>query len=292
MTTKLFACTELAQSIRNQCKTEAENFSSQNGRQPCLAVVLVGDDPASAVYVGMKSKACAEAGVLAKDIKLAADTGQSELEKIVAELNSDDSVDGILVQSPLPDQLNEQKIHRLIRADKDVDCFTPENVGALNTDARKSMQQGLVPCTPAGVMEVLFANDVEIAGKNAVVIGRSNIVGKPMAQMLLAHNATVTICHSRTKDLAKVCAQADILVAAVGKPELVTKEFIKKGAVVMDVGVNRVERDNKAVLLGDVKRDDALGTAALLTPVPKGIGPMTIAMLIRNTVRAARNRNS
>lgn len=290
METKIYPCQELADSILITTQKSAEQYAQKFGRPPQLTVVLVGEDPASKIYVEKKGETCRKFSVAARDIRLPADISQGELEKTIRDLNADEGVDGILVQSPLPKNLDEKRVQALILPTKDVDCFHPENVGQLMIDAGKALKSGMVPCTPAGVMEVLRANQVQVEGAHAVVIGRSNIVGKPMALMLQSANATVTMCHSRTKDIAKVCRGADILVAAIGKAKFVGKDFVKPGAVLIDVGINRILVNGKAKVVGDIDADAVAGIASLLTPVPKGIGPMTIALLIRNTVRAAQNR--
>lgn len=249
------------------------------GVMPHLAVVLVGENPASQVYVRNKENACKKAGIRSTVIRLPEDCGQKELERVVSELNADESVHGILVQLPLPDDIDEQSVLRLIDPDKDVDGFHPMNAGRL-----MSGQRGFVPCTPLGVMRMLEAYDIPIEGRRAVIIGRSNIVGKPMALLLLGRSATVTICHSKTRNLAEITRQADILVAAVGRAGFVTEEMVKPGAVVIDVGINRVN----GALAGDVAPEVAQ-TAGYLTPVPGGVGQMTIAMLLHNTLDAAQS---
>ena len=251
------------------------------GVTPHLAVVLVGEDPASQVYVRNKENGCIKAGIRSTVIRLEEDCTQQELEETVKRLNADASVDGILVQLPLPKHLNEASVLRLIDPDKDVDGFHAMNSGRLMNG-----QPGFVPCTPLGVMKLLEAYGIDTAGKHAVVIGRSNIVGKPMAMLLLRANATVTICHSRTQNLADITRQADILVAAVGRANFVTADMVKAGAAVIDVGINRV--DGKIV--GDVDFDAVSGVAGYITPVPGGVGQMTIAMLLANTLDAAAKR--
>lgn len=251
------------------------------GVTPHLAVVLVGEDPASQVYVRNKENGCIKAGIRSTVIRLEEDCTQQELEETVKRLNADASVDGILVQLPLPKHLNEASVLRLIDPDKDVDGFHAMNSGRLMNG-----QPGFVPCTPLGVMKLLEAYGIDPAGKHAVVIGRSNIVGKPMAMLLLRANATVTICHSRTQNLADITRQADILVAAVGRANFVTADMVKPGAAVIDVGINRV--DGKIV--GDVDFDAVSGVAGYITPVPGGVGQMTIAMLLANTLDAAAKR--
>lgn len=258
-------------------------------QQPGLAVVLVGDDPASQVYVGAKGKACVEAGIASFEHRRPADITQSDLLALIETLNQDNTVDGILVQLPLPDHLDSLAVIDAIAPEKDVDGFHVINAGKLATG-----QDAMVPCTPFGCMMMIKTQLGDLSGKHAVVVGRSNIVGKPMAQLLLAANATVTIAHSRTADLAKVCASADILVAAVGRPEMVKADWIKPGATVIDVGINRIpapERGpGKTRLVGDVAFDEAAEIAGAITPVPGGVGPMTIACLLRNTIVAAHRR--
>ena len=269
--------------LRGKIAAEVGRLKSAHGVVPGIAVVLVGQDPASEVYVRTKSKAVAEAGMRAIDRKLPATTGEAELLSLVAELNADPAVNGILVQLPLPPQIDSQKVIAAIDPAKDVDGFHPINVGRL-----ASGLPSLVPCTPFGC--VLLAKTVHksLAGMEAVVIGRSNIVGKPVAQLLLAENATVTIAHSKTRDLPSVCRRADILVAAIGRPEMVRGEWIKKGATVIDVGINRVPGEGgKSRIVGDVAYAEASQVAGAITPVPGGVGPMTIACLLLNTLRAA-----
>ncbi len=250
------------------------------GIEPCLAVILVGDDPASQVYVRKKKEKCAELGIRSLEFTLPAETKQEELLALIAKLNSDPGVHGILCQLPLPKHLDEQTIVRAVRPEKDVDGFTCR----ISADAERD----LMPCTPAGVMEMLRYAGISVAGKRCCVVGRSNIVGKPMATLLLLADGTVTVCHSRTKDLLAVTREADILVAAVGKPRFITADMVKEGAVVIDVGVNR-GADKK--LLGDVDFDAVEKKASFITPVPGGVGVMTIAMLMKNTVRAAALQN-
>jgi methylenetetrahydrofolate dehydrogenase (NADP+)/methenyltetrahydrofolate cyclohydrolase len=290
--TQIFKTQALAEKILNETHARAQTFLKNSGRKPCLAVVLVGEDPASAIYVRKKGETCRQHGLEAIDVHLTPMQGFAKLESTVAELNARDDVDGILVQSPLPKGWDERKIQSLIDPRKDVDGFHPLNAGALLIDARHALEHGLPPCTPAGVMEIIREANISLPGKTAVVIGRSTIVGKPMAQMLLSADATVTIAHSRTKNLAALCAQADVLVAAVGKARFVTKEFVKPGAVVIDVGINRETVAGKNKVVGDVDAESVKGVASFLTPVPNGVGPMTIALLIRNTVRAAEARNA
>ncbi len=263
----------------------AAAFAHQAGRRPGLAVVLVGEDPASQVYVGAKGKACAAAGMASFEHRLPADTSEAALLSLIERLNQDEAVDGILVQLPLPGQLDEQAIIAAINPDKDVDGFHVINAGRLAVG-----QTGFVPCTPLGCIMLLKDRLGDLSGLEAVVIGRSNIVGKPMAQLLTDANATVTIAHSRTKNLAEVVRRADIVVAAVGRPELVRGDWIKPGATVIDVGINRLppeEGSAKGRLVGDVAFAEALEVAGAITPVPGGVGPMTIAVLLRNTLVAA-----
>lgn len=250
------------------------------GIEPCLAVILVGDDPASQVYVRKKKEKCAELGIRSLEFMLPAETKQEELLALIAKLNSDPSVHGILCQLPLPEHFDEQTIVRAVRPEKDVDGFTCR----ISADAERD----LMPCTPAGVMEMLRYAGISVAGKRCCVVGRSNIVGKPMATLLLLADGTVTVCHSRTKDLPAVTREADILVAAVGKPRFITADMVKEGAAVIDVGVNR-GADKK--ILGDVDFDAVEKKASFITPVPGGVGVMTIAMLMKNTVRAAALQN-
>lgn len=251
----------------------------KKGINPGLAVIIVGDDPASRVYVNNKKKACEEVGIYSEEYALPAETPQSELMSLIDKLNHDSKISGILVQLPLPDGFDEEAVINAINPNKDVDAFHPVNVGKIMVG-----NYDFVPCTPAGVMELIKESGIDPAGKECVVVGRSNIVGKPQAMLLLHSNATVTICHSRTKDLAEKTRRADILVAAVGKPNFITGDMIKPGAVVIDVGINRLE--NKK-LVGDVDFEEAEKIAGAITPVPGGVGPMTIAMLMRNTIKAA-----
>lgn len=284
MQTTLFKTTALAEKILQEAHAQAKKLP----RPPGLAVVLVGSDPASAIYVKKKTDTCRKYGLQAEDIHLAPEQGFQKLQQTVAELNARSDIDGILVQSPLPKGWDERKIQQLISPEKDVDGFHPQNAGALFIDSAQTLAQGLPPCTPAGVMEILQANNINPEGKHAVVIGRSTIVGKPMAMMLLGANATVTIAHSKTPNLPELCRKADILIAAVGKPRFITAANVKPGAVVIDVGISR--EGNRVV--GDVEAAALDGIASFVTPVPNGVGPMTIALLIRNTVRAAAARNA
>lgn len=268
---------------------EAKSLAAKIGRPPALAVVLVGEDPASAVYVRNKIERTTAAGMRSIEHRLDATTSQAELLALIDTLNEDDAVDGVLVQLPLPKQIDEAAVINAVTPDKDVDGFHVVNAGRLATG-----QDALVPCTPFGCLLLLRDQLGSLSGLNAVVVGRSNIVGKPMAQLLLQDSCTVTIAHSRTKDLQAVCATADILVAAVGRPEMITGDFVKPGATVIDVGINRVpapERgEGKFRLTGDVDYDSAAAVAGAITPVPGGVGPMTIACLLRNTLVAAARR--
>ena len=268
---------------------EAKSLAAKIGRPPALAVVLVGEDPASAVYVRNKIERTTAAGMRSIEHRLDATTSQAELLALIDTLNEDDAVDGILVQLPLPKQIDEAAVINAVTPDKDVDGFHVVNAGRLATG-----QDALLPCTPFGCLLLLRDQFGSLSGLNAVVVGRSNIVGKPMAQLLLQDSCTVTIAHSRTKDLQAICATADILVAAVGRPEMITGDFVKPGATVIDVGINRVpapERgEGKFRLTGDVDYDSAAAVAGAITPVPGGVGPMTIACLLRNTLVAAARR--
>lgn len=282
---------------------EIVDLSAQEIR-PGLAAVLVGDDAASQIYVNNKIKACERIGLFSETIRLPAESTTAELLAVVAKLNARDDVDGILVQLPLPDHVNANKVLLAIRPEKDVDGFHPMNVGKLATG-----QPALTPCTPTGLIEILKRSSIPISGKRAVIVGRSNIVGKPAALLLLAENATVTLCHSRTNRLAAVCREADILVAAIGRPAMLTRDFIRPGATVLDVGMNRITdpsiagkifansprrlekfRKKGATVVGDVHPEQMHATAGAYTPVPGGVGPLTIAMLMVNTVKAARLR--
>lgn len=253
------------------------------GVKPGLAVVMVGDNPASRTYVNNKKRACAEVGIYSEEYLLPESTSQEELMTLVDMLNTKSDINGILVQSPLPSNLDEKAVVEAINPEKDVDSFHPSNVGRIMIGNFR-----FLPCTPAGVIELIHSENIEIAGKNCVVIGRSNIVGKPMAMLLLHYDGTVTICHSKTKNLKEICHNADILVAAVGKPRFVTADMIKPGSVVIDVGMNR---DENGKLCGDVDYINVEKVASYITPVPGGVGPMTIAMLLKNTVVAAKRQN-
>ena len=272
-----------AQDLRERVGEAVSSLQRDHGLTPGLAVVLVGEDPASQVYVRNKGKQTVEAGMKSFEHKLPDTTSETELLGLIDQLNADSDVHGILVQLPLPDQIDSHAVINAINPDKDVAGFHLINVGRLSTGA-----SGLVPCTPLGCLMLLKDELGDLSGKNAVVVGRSNIVGKPMAALLLAESCTVTIAHSRTQDLAKVCREADILVAAVGRPEMIPGDWVKPGATVIDVGINRVEGDEgKTRLVGDVDYASAEAVAGAITPVPGGVGPMTIACLLRNTVQAA-----
>lgn len=271
----------LSAKIKQEIKEEAARLPQ--GVKPGLAVIIVGDNPASRVYVNNKKKACEECGFKSEEFALPEETTEEELLKLIDALNNRDDIDGILCQLPLPRHINEEKVLLAIDYTKDVDAFHPVNVGKImigNFD--------FLPCTPAGVMELIKLTGIEVSGKECVVIGRSNIVGKPQAMLLLHANGTVTVCHSRTKDLASVTKRADILIAAVGKANFVTADMVKEGAVVIDVGMNRL--DGK--LCGDVKFDEVSQIASAITPVPGGVGPMTIAMLMKNTLKACKLHNN
>ena len=265
--------------IRAEIAEKVKNLKAERGIVPGLAVIIVGEDPASRVYVRNKHRACEEVGFASFGYELPADTTEEELLALVEKLNRDSAVHGILVQLPLPKHLDEEKILLAIDPAKDVDAFHPYNVGKIMIG-----NYDFLPCTPAGVMELLRRSNIEIAGKECVVVGRSNIVGKPQAMLLLQANGTVTVCHSRTKDLREVCRRADILIAAIGKPEFFDASFVKEGAVVIDVGINRRA---DGTLCGDVNYADVAPHTSYITPVPGGVGPMTIAMLMQNTLTAA-----
>lgn len=271
---------EIASRVREKVRIETEEFKARTGVTPGLAVILVGDDPASKIYVGNKKKACLEAGFNSFEHILPAVTTEQELLELIAHLNADPSVHGILCQLPLPEHINERAVINAIFPEKDVDAFHPSNVGRIMIG-----NYDFLPCTPAGVMELIHSTGVSVGGKKCTVVGRSNIVGKPMAMLLLHENGTVTICHSRTADLKAECLSADILVAAVGKAKLITADMVKEGAVVIDVGMNR---DENGKLCGDVDFENVKDKASYITPVPGGVGPMTIAMLMKNTLTAAK----
>ena len=274
---------EVSAQVKEQVKEEAAQLKAATGLQVGLAVVIVGNNPASRVYVNNKKKACEAVGFQSFEYALDEGTTQEELLELVEVLNENPQVNGILVQLPLPKQIDEKAIINAISPDKDVDAFHPSNVGRIMIGS-----YAFLPCTPAGVMELISSTGVSVSGKNCVVIGRSNIVGKPMAMLLLHQNGTVTICHSRTQNLKEICAQADILVAAVGKANFVTADMVKEGAVVIDVGMNRLDNGK---LCGDVDFAAVEPKAGYITPVPGGVGPMTIAMLMRNTLTAAKQQN-
>lgn len=267
---------EISAAIREEIKAEVQGMSVRPG----LAVVLVGDDPASAVYVRNKSKACAEVGIYSEVYRLPEETGREQLLGLIEQLNQSPLIHGMLVQLPLPKHLDPEEVIMAIDPAKDVDAFHPVNVGKIMIG-----NYDFLPCTPAGVMELLHRSGIEVSGKECVVIGRSNIVGKPQAMLLLHENATVTVCHSKTRDLPSVCRRADILVSAVGKAKFVTADMVKNGAVVIDVGMNR---DENGKLCGDVDFEPVSEKASYITPVPGGVGPMTITMLLKNTVTAAK----
>jgi methylenetetrahydrofolate dehydrogenase (NADP+)/methenyltetrahydrofolate cyclohydrolase len=269
----------VAQQVRSEVRAEIEQWVAGGGQRPGLATILVGDDPASAVYVAGKQRACAEVGIEGFAFDLALDSTQAEVEALIHQLNADPRVSGILLQLPTPDQIDGSHLTTLIDQSKDVDGLTPVSAGLL----AKGLP-GLRPCTPSGVIELLHRHGVALEGAEAVVVGRSDLVGKPVGALLLAENATVTTCHSRTRRLDEVCRRADVLIAAVGRPEMVKGSWVKPGATVIDVGINRTD----AGLVGDVEFASASEVAGLITPVPGGVGPMTIAMLLRNTLEAAR----
>lgn len=268
---------KISQEIKDELREKAARLK-EKGKTGALAVIQVGDDPASSVYVRNKKNACAYIGIESLSYELPGDTTQQELLALIQQLNEDERVRGILVQLPVPGHIDENAIIKAIRPEKDVDGFHPESVGAMTIG-----QKGFLPCTPAGIIQLLKRTGVEIEGKHCVVIGRSNIVGKPMALLLLRENGTVTVAHSRTRNLKKLCKQADILVVAIGKPRFIDAEYIKEGAVVIDVGIHRDEHNK---LCGDVKFEEVEPLASAITPVPGGVGPMTIAMLMNNCVES------
>ena len=290
--TKLINGKEIAQNLRNQLKAEIDSLKSKISKVPGLAVVQVGNVAASSVYVKAKTKSAKEVGIDVIDHHLSQETSEKDLLELVYKLNNQDNVNGILVQLPLPSHINEQIILDSIHPNKDADGFHPLNVGKLSI-ASKNDENLLIPCTPYGCLIMLKGLDINLSGMNAIVIGRSNIVGKPMAQLLLKESCTVTVAHSKTKNLEEVCKSADIVVAAVGRPQMVKGGWIKKGAVVIDVGINRIELNTngeiKNKLVGDVDFIEAEKNAAAITPVPGGVGPMTIACLLRNTTIAFKN---
>ncbi len=272
----------VSQQTREKIAVETKDLKEKTGITPGLAVVIVGDDPASRVYVNNKKKACAEVGFYSEEHALSAETTQEELVKLVKELNSREEIDGILVQLPLPKHIDEKAVIEAISPKKDVDAFHEQNVGKIMIG-----NYSFLPCTPAGIVELIDSIGVDVTGKECVVIGRSNIVGKPMAMLMLHKNATVTICHSRTKNLPEVCRRADILIAAVGIAKFVKADMVKPGAIVIDVGM---DRDENGKLCGDVDFENVKEVAGYLTPVPGGVGPMTISMLMKNTLTAAKER--
>ena len=292
MEEKLIRGHEIKKLVHEQVKNDVEDLKKK-GITPGLAVVLVGEDPASAIYVRNKGKACDAVGIYSETINMDASTSREELIGFISELNQDRKFNGILVQLPLPDQINEKTILETVSPEKDVDCFHPQNVGRLVAG-----EPYVLPCTPAGIMEMLKASNIDPSGKHAVVIGRSNIVGKPMANLLLQKaenaNATVTIVHSRTKNIADHIRRADILIAAMGKALFVTGDMVKEGVVIIDVGMNRIPWDNEkgSKLVGDVDFDSVLPKVSKITPVPGGVGPMTIAMLLKNTVTVTKYQNN
>jgi 5,10-methylene-tetrahydrofolate dehydrogenase/methenyl tetrahydrofolate cyclohydrolase len=286
MTAKLIDGTQIAAEIRSEVKAAVSARQEQGLPVPGLATVLVGDDPASKVYVRNKQKACAEVGIASFGYNLPAEASQQEVENMVSQLNADPTINGILVQLPLPRHLNDEAVLSAIDLNKDVDGFHPMNIGKL---AQKGREPLFVPCTPAGIMVLLEKAGAKLEGANAVVLGRSNIVGMPVALLLVRANATVTICHSKTHDLPSITRQADVLIAAIGKAEMVRGDWVKPGAYVIDVGINRIEDPSArkgSRLVGDVAFEEVREVASAITPVPGGVGPMTIAMLLRNTLHA------
>ena len=275
---KILSGKVVSQRIKDELKEEVKELNAK-GIFPGLAVIIVGDDPASRVYVNSKKKACEEIGVYSEEYALPAETSEKELLQLVEKLNNEPKINGILVQLPLPKHIDEETIINAISPKKDVDAFHPSNVGKIMIG-----NYDFLPCTPAGVMELIKESGIDVSGKECVIVGRSNIVGKPQAMLLLHANGTVTICHSRTQDLKAKTKNADILVAAVGIPNFITGDMIKEGAVVIDVGINRIA---EKTLVGDVEFESAEKVASAITPVPGGVGPMTIAMLMKNTVKAA-----
>jgi 5,10-methylene-tetrahydrofolate dehydrogenase/methenyl tetrahydrofolate cyclohydrolase len=291
MTAQIIDGKLIAEKVRLQVTEDVAAMASEGRPRPGLATVLVGENPASQVYVSAKQKACGQAGIESFGFNLPATSTQAEVEGLVSELNADPRVNGILVQLPLPAGLDEERVLNAIRIEKDVDGFHPLNIGRL---AQKGRDPLFIPCTPAGVLWLLDELDTPLEGVNATVLGRSNIVGMPVALLLVRRNATVTICHSRTKDLPGVVREADVLIAAVGRAEMVRGDWVKPGAVVIDVGVNRIEdptHPKGSRLVGDVCFNEVKEVASAITPVPGGVGPMTIAMLLKNTVRAAKLSN-
>lgn len=277
---------QFADNLCEKLKAEVASLQKQYDLSPCIAVVLVGEDPASQVYVRNKVRRCEQLGIKSIEHRLSSDTSEADLLTLIDELNNDSAIHGILVQLPVPDQINDKAVLAAISPKKDVDGFHIENVGAMAVGENQ-----MVPCTPLGSLMMLQDRLGDLSGKHAVVIGRSNIVGKPMATLLLQQSCTVTIVHSRTVDIQSICRQADILVAAVGIPNFVKADWVKEGAVVIDVGINRIEVDGKSRLVGDVDFDDVRSKVSAITPVPGGVGPMTIACLMYNTVAAAKMQN-
>ena len=272
----------ISAAVKEEVAREVAELKAQ-GITPGLAVIIVGDDPASRVYVNNKKKACEQLGMLSREYTMPVETTEEELLRLIKELNTDPEINGILCQLPLPSHLNEELVINTIIPEKDIDAFHPHNVGKIMIG-----NYDFLPCTPAGIMEMLKYENIDITGKECVVIGRSNIVGKPMSMLLLHKNGTVTVCHSRTKNLKEVCLRADILVAAVGRANFVTADMVKEGAVVIDVGINRLENGK---LCGDVNFAEVEPKASYITPVPGGVGPMTIATLMKNTLTAAKKQN-
>jgi len=277
---------QFADNLCEKLKAEVATLQEQHNLSPCIAVVLVGEDPASQVYVRNKVRRCEQLGIKSIEHRLSSDTSEADLLTLIDELNNDSAIHGILVQLPVPDQINDKAVLAAISPKKDVDGFHIENVGAMAVGENQ-----MVPCTPLGSLMILQDRLGDLSGKHAVVIGRSNIVGKPMATLLLQQSCTVTIVHSRTVDIQSICRQADILVAAVGIPNFVKADWVKEGVVVIDVGINRIEVDGKSRLVGDVDFDDVQSKVSAITPVPGGVGPMTIACLMYNTVAAAKMQN-
>lgn len=283
MTAQLLDGKALAKTIREELKSQVADFTVSTAVQPALSVILVGNNPASQVYVRNKGKACEEIGMKSIQHHLPESTAQDELIALIDSINADPAIHGLLIQTPLPKHIDTLTIQERVLPEKDVDGFHPINVGRMWNG-----QDSLVPCTPLGVIEILKRANITIQGKQAVIIGRSNIVGKPMAYLLMREHATITVCHSRTVDLPAVCRQADLLIAATGQPRMVRADWIKPGAAVIDVGISFEEKDGKMVQVGDVHREEALATAGYLSPSPGGPGPMTIAMLLFNTLKAAK----
>lgn len=273
--------------ISQDIKDEVRREIAEEHIDACLAVIIVGEDPASQVYVRNKKTACEYCGIRSLSYELPEDTSEKELVELIEKLNRDNGVDGILVQLPLPGHIDEKKIIETIDPDKDVDGFSRRSVGALSIG-----ENGFVSCTPAGVIELIKRSGIEMAGKECVVMGRSNIVGKPMAMLMLRENATVTVVHSKTRHIEDVCSRADILIVAIGRPRMITHDYVKDGAVVIDVGIHRLdpEKNNGKKLCGDVDYEDVEKIASYITPVPGGVGPMTIAMLMKNVLKAAKDR--